>query len=35
MKNFYNNEKSGYLLLKNRAFLYVFVAYFRFLIVFL
>ena len=34
MKNFYNNEKSGYLLLENSTFLYAFVAYFRLLIAF-
>ena len=35
MKNFYYNEKKGYLLLGNSIFLYVFVAYFRLLIAFL
>ena len=34
MKNFYNNEKIGYLLPENSTFLYVFVAYFRLLIAF-
>ena len=31
-KNFYYNEKNGYLLPENKDFLYVFVAYFRLLI---
>ena len=31
-KNFYYNEKRGYLLPENSTFLYVFVAYFRLLI---
>ena len=34
MKNFYYNEKRGYLLPENSTFLYAFVAYFRLLIAF-